>query len=202
MLSRLRDALIPPHPLRPANWKGRLRPVTVRSLSDSDVSRCFELYSLNEPGRFPPNTRDQFRDSVLRGNSYYLAIEVAGRVMATGGMSYYASPHLAVFCFGLVDPAAHGRGFGTILLLSRLALLNDRRPAYQVLIFALESSIGFYRRFGFRPHPAWTDPEGKPHPSGVLLITARQIRQCRALLIRHGIQIPNDQDKIPLRKAP
>jgi hypothetical protein len=121
--------------------------------------------------------------------------------MAIGGVSYYVHPNIAVLCFGLVDPKAHGLGLGTVLLLSRLALLNDQRPAYQVLIFALESSIGFYRRFGFKSYTPWSDPDGNTHPSGALLITARQIRQCHALLERHGISVPSDHDKLPFRRT-
>ena len=85
------------------------------------------------------------------------------------------------------------------MLLARLALLKPNRSRYHVFIFAVEKSIAFYRRFGFREFQGWQDAHGDTHPSGHLLITSYEIRRCRVMLQDHGIVLPEDEDQIPLR---
>jgi predicted N-acetyltransferase YhbS len=99
----------------------------------------------------------------------------------------------------LVHPRQQGKGIGTALFLARLALLAPNESNYHVLIFAVEQSIGFYRRFGFRDVQAWKDSKGVDRPSGHLLITASEIRRCRSLLKAQNISVPPDEDQIPFR---
>jgi N-acetylglutamate synthase-like GNAT family acetyltransferase len=110
--------------------------------------------------------------------------------------------NLAVCCYGLVHPDFQGKSIGTSLLLTRLALLNPAEQHHHVLIFAIEKSIGYYRRFGFRPFQPWKDAQGQDHPSGHLAFFSRDIRKCRALLSTHNIIFPPGQDQIPLKEFP
>lgn len=135
----------------------------------------------------------------MSGSSYYLVAEHNGRVIASGGLPYRARPDIAVLCFGLVHPSQQSKGIGTALLLARLSLLNPNRPRYHVFVFAVEDSVGFYRRFGFRNYNAWKDAQGDLHPSGRLLLKSRGIHRCRAFLADHGITVPDDEAQIPFR---
>jgi predicted N-acetyltransferase YhbS len=199
MLSRIYHFLKGPSPLRPSLWDGHLSPVTFRRFTCEDLLQCLELYALNEPGRFPRGVAQQYEASLVQGSSYYLVAEDDGRVIASGGLSYYTRQDVAVLCFGLVHPSQQRRGIGTALLLARLSLLKPSRPEYHVLVFAVEDSFGFYRRFGFRDFQAWRDPQGDMRPSGHLLLTSRETRRCRALLKDHRITVPEDEAQIPVR---
>jgi len=42
-----------PNRLHPKIWEGRLSPVSFRKYKPDDLPQCLEIYSLNEPGRFP-----------------------------------------------------------------------------------------------------------------------------------------------------
>ena len=84
--------------------------------------------------------------------------------------------------------------------LARLALLKTQEPYYRVLIFAVEKSIGYYRRMGFMAFQPWKDKEGKEHPSGVLEFSSRDVR-CRKLLAAHGITFPEDEEDVPMHQA-
>ena len=173
-----------------------------RRFQVADLDQCIELYSLNEKGRFPEGVIEQYRESLAQQDSYYLVGEKEGRIVACGGVSYWMRENVVVLCFGLVNPKHQSRGVGTSLLLARLALLRPQAWNYHVLIFAVEKSFAFYRRFGFCPFTPWQSANGTKHPSGLLVLTAGEIRRCRALLEIHRISVPTDEDKVPLRMSP
>jgi len=200
--SRIYHFVKGPNPLHPAVWEGRLSGMAFRRFEAGDLPSCVELYALNERGRFPDGIMEQYRNSLAAQKSYYLVCEKDGRIVASGGVSYWIREDMAVLCFGLVHPDFQGRGIGTALLLARLALLNPSRATYRVLIFGVERAIKFYRRCGFQDFTPWQDPNGGKHPSGYLVLTGREIRRCRALLQAHQISIPQDEGRVPFRTSP
>jgi len=199
LLNRLSYHIKGPHPLHPFVWRGRLSPLTFRRFQPSDVSQCLELYKLNEPGRFPEGAIKEYEKTLREQSSYFLVAEREGQVIASGGISYFQKPHLAVFCFGLVGPRDQENGLGTALFLARLALLNGQ-PFYRILIFAVAKSFGFYERFGFVFLKAWRDVHGEEHPIGSLVISHEEVMKCRKLLKNQGISFPDDKDRVPFRK--
>jgi hypothetical protein len=86
--------------------------------------------------------------------------------------------------------------------LARLALLKPRDFRYHVFIYAVEKSIGFYRRFGFTNHPEWQDEQGVKHPSGHLILTPAEIYRCRKLLKKHNVALPEAEYEIPFQPMP
>lgn len=199
MFSRLYHFIKGPNPLHPSVATGRLSPITFRRFAPKDLPQCLKLYALCEPERFPQGVANEYEKVLQRQHSYFLVAEDEGRIIASGGLSYLHRDDLAVFCFGLVHPDYQGRGIGTALLLARLALLKPKLYDYRVLIFALDKSIAFYRRFGFKHFPDWEDADGKSHPSGQLQVMPSQILQCRDFLRKQGVTWPDDQDLIPFR---
>ena len=185
--------------MHPSVWGRRLNPLIFRRFAVTDMPRCLELYAANEVGRFPERVIEEYEKSLREQTSYFLVAESEGQIIASGGLSYWLREDIAVMSFGLVRPSHQGQGIGTALLLARLALLNPKRSAYRVFIFAVEKSFGFYRRFGFRKVRAWRDLHGQNHPSGLLFVTRSEIRRCRVLLGEQGIVLPQDEDEIPIR---
>jgi len=120
--------------------------------------------------------------------------------VATGGMQYFTADNLAVLCFGMVHPQRHNEGFGAALFLARMSLLRAAKEHYHLFIFAVNKSIGYYRRFGFHDCQSWTDPHGRNQPAAILTVTSSDVLKCRQLLAAHGIIVPSDQAKIPLRE--
>ena len=173
-----------------------------RRFEECDLNQCLELYLLNEKGRFPQGVIEQYRKSLAEGDSYYLVGEREGRIVAAGGLSYWMRENMVVLCFGLVEPNHQGHGIGTALLLARLAMLKPKPWNYHVIIFAVEKSFAFYRRFGFCNITPWQDPDGAKHPSGHLVLTRSEICRSRALLEAHHISVPFDEDKVPMRMSP
>lgn len=197
-VSRLYHGLRGAHPLHPDVIGNHLNSFAFRRYQPADLHRCVALYAANEVGRFPEGVREQYQQSLMRQSSYYLVLEREGRIIASGGISLFCRPDVAVLCFGLVHPEHHGHGIGTALVLTRLALLPGKFT-YMIFIAAVEKSVGFYRRFGFRAFTPWKDKHGQIQPSGVLAFSPSEIIRCRKLLAQHGITYPQDQDQIPLR---
>jgi N-acetylglutamate synthase-like GNAT family acetyltransferase len=199
LLYRLRHYIEGPNPLHPAVWEERLSPITFRRFQEADIPACLEIYKLNEPGRFPEGVIAEYEKCLREQTSYFMVAEKNGRVVATGGISYFQKPHVAMLCFGLIRPENQGAGIGAASLLARLALLKKDQPAYRVLICAVAKSFGYYQRFGFQLFGNWPDPHGQNHPLGALTITHEEVQQCRKLLTDHGISFPQDEDQVPLR---
>jgi GNAT superfamily N-acetyltransferase len=199
ILSRIYYSLNGASPLNPAVWIGRLSPIVFRRIRPEDLAGCLELYSLNEPKRFPENMKDHYERSLLAGDTYYLVAEIDGQIVASGGLSYVGREGHAVLSYGLVHPSHQRKGIGTALFLARLALLRPNGLYYRIFIFALRQSMGYYRRFGFTGGKPWKDIHGELHPSGNLFFSPNEILRCRALLNEHKIIYPQDEDQIPVR---
>jgi [ribosomal protein S18]-alanine N-acetyltransferase len=170
-----------------------------RRYQPEDLAQCLEIYAANEPGGFPKGVIEQYRKSLIDQSSYFLVLDRENRLIASGGISYFLRPNIAVLCFGLVHPDFQGSGLGTALLLTRLALLEPRGCMYAVFIAAVEKSVDFYRRFGFWPFLPWVDHHGQHHPSGRLSFSSKEIVRCRQLLAEKAISFPQDEKEIPLR---
>src|SRR5262249_20694616 len=149
---------------QPGRWKTRLRPLHIRRYRSSDLERCLEIYRLNEPGRFPAGVLDHYQSGLRDGRAYFVVVEQEGQVVATGGIQHCEHSRSAL-CYGLVHPKHQNSGIGTALLLARLALLNLKRThPYVVSIACVESSLGFYERFGFKWRGIWKDQNQEPRP--------------------------------------
>jgi ribosomal protein S18 acetylase RimI-like enzyme len=201
MLDRLIHFFKGPNLFHPKVWKGRLRPITFRLLAPADIPRCLEIHALNEPGRFPDDSRPMYQTTLEAAPGITLVTECNHSVVATGRISSEGRRDVVVLSFGLVHPEHQGSGIGIALTLARLAMLSPDVPRYFVFIFAVEKSIGYYQRLGFRKVALWTDAQGNQHPIGYLLVSPRDILCCRRLLKDHGIQWPEDVAQIPVTEA-
>ena len=194
-----------PNPLHPRVWNGRLSPLTFRRYRESDLHACVSLHDLNAPGRLP-KLEPPYSVTLASGRVYTLVAEEDGHLIATGSVSCQRLPGFlnrkaAILSFGLVHPDYQDRGIGTALVLARLALLKPSEQCYVVLIFAVDRSIGFYRRLGFDDAGKWKDSEGQEQPIGKLEFLRRDIRACRKLLADHQVIYPNDEELVPLVEA-
>ena len=199
--SRLYHHVRGSNPLHPMVWMGRLTAIVFRRYQAADLEACVRLLDLNAPGRFP--TLDPSYSSILAsGNLYTIVAEKNGQVVAAGSLQY-VRPHgfinrkAGVLCFGLVHPEYQNQGIGTALVLARFALMKASEEYYSVLIFAVQKSIGFYRRFGFHETEPWKDTEGQGHPSAMMELLRRDILGCRRLLAQHQITYPSDEELVP-----
>lgn len=130
---------------------GRIPPVAIGPLLATDIPACRELYKLNEPGRFPPNLMEEYERTLAAKGTAFLVARMGGELVGAGGLMRLggeASRGIGL-AFGLVHPAWQRRGFGSALLLARLAALPEPDPYWNIALSAVESAQTFYQQFGF-----------------------------------------------------
>ncbi len=124
----------------------------IRLLTERDYGSCKAIYQLNEVGHFPVGYDGLFAEWLTSGKSLVVVLETEDRVVAFGGINAMQRKWLnfASLTFGMVHPDHHRKGFGTILLFARLALLPRTLLPWQVLLSPGLTSGSFYSQFGFR----------------------------------------------------
>jgi GNAT superfamily N-acetyltransferase len=124
----------------------------IRLLTERDYESCKAIYQVNEAGHFPVGYDGLFAEWLTSGKSLVVVIETDGRVVAFGGINAMQRKwlNLASLTFGMVHPDYHRKGFGTILLFARLALLPKTLLPWQVMLSPGLTSGSFYSQFGFR----------------------------------------------------
>lgn len=111
---------------------------------------CLGLLRANTPTAFDPSEMQDFRDFLDSPHGPYFVMMKDGCMMGCGG--YYIDPEerSAGLCWGMIDPAYHGQGFGQHLLEQRLTAIRRTGAADHVLIDTSQISEGFFAKFGFR----------------------------------------------------
>ncbi|MFT4551089.1 MAG: N-acetylglutamate synthase-like GNAT family acetyltransferase [Verrucomicrobiales bacterium] len=129
----------------------------IRRYSCEDIDRCSHIYRLNEEGRFPEGVLGHFQEALGQQEALYIVAELEGEVIGVGGIRIYDfSDEIQTAClsFGLIDPAFHGRGYGTALLAFRLSLLDASRPEWTVAMTSAGNGTEiFFKKLGFRAPP-------------------------------------------------
>jgi ribosomal protein S18 acetylase RimI-like enzyme len=169
-----------------------IRPLHFRLYTAADFDACVALYASNEPDHVPKGYRPDFEQWLTDGEALILIAESDSVPVACGGIAYQHSPAVAALTFGIVDAQHHRRGFGTTLLMARLALLNPDPDGCTVGMEVTSTSFSFYRRFGFQGYDVSSDERGSCFGQFSRTITPTDVAQCRRLLAQAGATLPSD----------
>lgn len=121
-----------------------------RTFTLNDKQACLALFDANVPRYFDVAEREGF-DAFLTGKPQdYLVLEIEGRVIASGGVTWHQNNTIAGLAWGMVTPELQGTGLGQQLLEARLELVRTRGTGKQVVLSTSQHTAGFYARFGFQ----------------------------------------------------
>jgi predicted N-acetyltransferase YhbS len=187
-----------------ATAPSRLRPLRFRVATKADFPACEALHHANEAHGVPANHREHYAAALRGGSMLTLMVEENGSVVGCCGLQWSAEPGVAWLTYGLVVPELHRKGIGTTMFLARLSLLPDDGPDLTLVISALETSLPYYRRFGFQLVGRFdSDEDGNRYPVAVLTpVNSRMIQEAREKLAAAGAFVPDVTDAIPRAKAP
>jgi len=166
-------------------------PIVFRPYRNEDYDVCLAIYRKNEPVRFPPGHVATFERFLKDEKKTCIVAELDSTVVAFGGLTLYA-PDLAVLYYGLVSPEFQGLRIGSTLTLLRIAQMGPHPADTFILIFAVEPSMPFYRRFGFALAGTWKAENGKDYPIGLLRVTYHEMQRLKVALEQRGIRVRGD----------
>ncbi len=167
-----------------------LPPCRVRRMSEADFDACDRIYRLNELEHLPAGAFERFQKYVRARMAEFVVIEIGGAVRGFGGIVVpkSESAKIATLVFGMIHPDDHRKGYGTALLLARLASLPKPTSYCMVVLYAIDRSRTFYDRFGFSQRSRGIDPETGVELAGChVQLWAKQWLECRALLQRNPV---------------
>jgi len=187
----------------PSVGSQRIPPATVRPFSRADVDACRNLYSLNEPGRFPPGYLDLFAETLESPLHLYLVVVAEGLIVAVGGI--YRIPEVRSGCslvFGMVHPQRHKQGFGTTMLLARLAALARPTERWWAFLSSAGGSATFFERFGFQYYGRYPiPPDMKAFDCYRAYLEQTEWNMCGAILAERNVRFDRDGVEVPLGPA-
>ncbi len=179
-----------------------VKDLIVRKYCLSDFAACIRIYKENETQRFPKGYLGVFATHLEQPGVLILVAEMNGEVVGTAGIHSALRESMFYYglSFGMVADARQHSGVGTILLLSRIALLPEPAARWPVFMTCLESSRGFYEQFGFR-HIA-DEPDQTPPVAGSFLamVDRKLIVQAQKYLRSRQISIEAKSSDVPFKR--
>jgi N-acetylglutamate synthase-like GNAT family acetyltransferase len=158
--------------------------LVIREYRPEDREACLDVYRSNED-LLPPALELLYEEWLEMGTSYHLVIEREGKILACGGLEIDGDRNANSMVYGKVRRENHRQGLGTLLMLSRLALVpGDHDPAYA----GLETSVGnelFFLKLGFERlnNPVARYAGASYFVDMGLWLSAAQKEEMRALLL-------------------
>jgi GNAT superfamily N-acetyltransferase len=172
----------------------------IRPFSERDFQECCEIYRLNEPGRFPDGYYQHFKDFIGERRSLFLVVIVSDHVIGFGGVRLFPPPddNQANLNFGMIHPEYQKMGYGSVLLLARLAILPEPSPHVFASLSPVKLSESFYTRFGFRFNRMYRDSfDNRSTDLFCIALTAKDWKTCKSVLNDAGVAINIDPAEIP-----
>ena len=176
------------------------KPVLFRVYEPRDFETCVTIYAKNEPGRFPSGYAGKFVEYLKKDTKAFIVAECDSRVVGYGGMNLLA-PNVATLCCGIVDPEFQRQRIGAALVLLRIAQLPSDPCGAFCLIFAVDTSMPIYRRFGFIEKTKWKMEDGKEYPLGTLHVPSFALDRVKSGLKRRGLSIKGNLVLHPSREV-
>ncbi|MHA3774779.1 hypothetical protein ACXR0O_24925 [Verrucomicrobiota bacterium sgz303538] len=168
----------------------------VREYQPADLDACLAIYRSNL-AEYLPDTIELLESHLSQPFSYFLVVESPSSILACGGIDIQADSNSAGLTFGMVHRDSHNCGLGTLLTLTRLALLDGE---YDPALVGLETTLTvepFYRRFGFErfSRPEQRYPGGSYYVSMALSLSLHERDMIREYLgtvpVVFNVEFPN-----------
>ena len=126
-----------------------LKDLRARDYIAEDKYACQKVLTSNYGDFFSRDHLRFFAEYLAEEKCYYIVIEHGQKIIACGGIELYGNQNLSTLVFGLVHRDYHARRVGTLLLLLRLALIDDEHESALVTLETNSEAAPFFEKFGF-----------------------------------------------------
>lgn len=180
-------------------WASKRIPAsTVRAITAEDYDSCIKIYKENEARYFPAGYLKEFKKDLSSGAYLWLGVEEQGDLVAVGGIHLDTEDTgAAALAFGMVRPDRQGKGYGSALLLARIAALPPPDPFIRMVMSSLKRSVGFYKRFGFVYVLRHTMEDGSELDSYYAKLTRSSWNSARTILAKRHVDFDPDAVTVP-----
>ncbi len=179
----------------------RVPATVVRVIAAGDYDSCIDIYKDNKAKFFPDGYLKDFEQDLSSDACLWLGLEDDGDLIAVGGIHLDTKDTgAAALAFGMVRPEKHGMGYGSALLLARIASLPRPDPVIRIVMSSLEETVGFYKRFGFVFVTRVLMKDGRELDSYYAKITRSSWHAARAIL--KSRQVVFDPDAVSVPNSP
>lgn len=167
----------------PRRAAARIPACHVRRITPADFGTCIDIYRRNESGHVPIGFLSEFEQSLYNEHCHWLGIEADGELVGTGGIQLVAGAQPgALLVFGSIRPDRHRMGYGSTLLLARIAALPQPQPSWYVVMTSLAKSVRFFRNYGFGYLKRLPDDDGNEWDNYCTKVSLRAWVESRAIL--------------------
>ena len=187
----------------PSHAAKRIPSTLVREITPADHDSCISIYEENEARFFPSGYRTEFERDLSSDAYLWLGVEEQGELVAVGGIYLDTEDTgAAALAFGMVRPDEQGGGYGSALLLARIAALPPPQPFTRIVMSSLENSVGFYKRFGFVYVMRLTMEDGSELDSYYAKVTRSSWNAARTILVSRQVTFDPDAVEVPHSPLP
>ncbi len=167
----------------------KLRPIVGRDHSD-----CLAIYRANfEQGLIPDHYEPEFLETLEDPDTLTLLMQDGDDVVGCGSIHYLGSHAQAHLAFGLIHPSRQRRGYGSRLLVARIALLRENHGNTTVTLCATENSVGFYEKVvGFHQFSRETDKHGNRFHWLELHLTRELLKMSQDCIDNSDVELASD----------
>lgn len=189
----------------PSRAAGRIGRCKITQLTEEDINVCCELYRLNERNRFPAGYFKTFKENLQSESHVFLVVKDAAQAVGVGGIwRDVRGEALSYLVFGMVHPDRQGEGFGSALLLARLAALPDPNGFERVFLSAVAGAESFYTQFGFSFFGRFPVDPGKDELEldyYYTVLGSPAWVACGAILEASGVQFDRTEIRVPTKRS-
>lgn len=175
---------------KPGVAAGRVPACRVRRITPADHDACIDIYRQIEGGHVPTGFRQDFEQSLRSESCYWLGVEANGELVGAGGIAPVDTADQGmVLVFGSIRPDRHGMGYGSALLLARIAALPPPDPKWLLVMTSLTKSIGFYKAYGFDYVMRSADDNGNEFDAYHAWVSLRTWAEACEALVKSAVSI-------------
>jgi len=124
--------------------------ITIRPYHPDDLKAALKLLDLNTPEYFAPEERPGYEKYLRERVGEDFVVEINGKVIGCGGVSYKADGHTAMFSWAMIHPQHQGKGFGRKLGEHRLEHIRSQPRFKTVVVRTSQFTYAFYQKLGFQ----------------------------------------------------
>ena len=193
-----------PHSFTPATAAGRMAPAIIREFKPDDFDACCDIYLTNERDHFPDRHFQEFKTGLTTNAALWLVIEAENEVIGVGGICLeHKEGGLCHLLFGMICPDRRRQGYGSALLLARLAALPEPVELIFMSMAPVVNSIKYYEQFGFEFSGSERSAKSnnKKLQISCSVLTTPAWRECSSLLSAARIEFNPDQCSVPVRST-